>query len=74
MVLVGEVRENCSSQYPYIAVVTDDTGRLIATLPALSRVLGEMYVLEVFSALGAETEAKRAPRYDRCPLTIQVAL
>ncbi len=55
MVLLGEVRENPNPEFPYIAVVSNERGEVFATLPAISRVLGEMYILEyAFRGVGDE--------------------
>ncbi len=58
MILFGEVRENPNPKFPYVAVVSNESGKVLASLPALSRILGEMYIFEVFDALEKKIAAR----------------
>ncbi len=57
---MGEVRENPNPTFPYIVVVSNENGEVFASLPALSRILGEMYIREIFEALEVKTAVRKS--------------
>ena len=59
MILSAEVRDNLDPSFPFIAIVSDENGKVFATLAAMSRLAAEMFILEVFAGL----EEKIATRH-----------